>query len=153
MDEQLDSIVQEVRKEITTLSGDRKIVVDQYLSIVEATMFNQGKIMESYEGLVKKLETQVLTCQAALDESTKREIEQLQLIMEVKLAIEERKQERALKKAAKKEESGEKQAEPPKKECNTCQPYEMENLLLKEQMVKQQEVIDKLSQAQELLML
>ena len=153
MDEQLDSIVQEVRKEITTLSGDRKIVVDQYLSIVEATMFNQGKIMESYEGLVKKLETQVLTCQAALDESTKREIEQLQLIMEVKLAIEERKQERALKKATKKEESGEKQAEPPKKECTTCQPYEMENLLLKEQMVKQQEVIDKLSQAQELLML
>ena len=153
MDEQLDSIVQEVRKEITTLSGDRKIVVDQYLSIVEATMFNQGKIMESYEGLVKKLETQVLTCQAALDESTKREIEQLQLIMEVKLAIEERKQDRALKKAIKKEESGEKQAEPPKKECTTCQPYEMENLLLKEQMVKQQEVIDKLSQAQELLML
>ena len=153
MDEQLDSIVQEVRKEITTLSGDRKIVVDQYLSIVEATMFNQGKIMESYEGLVKKLETQVLTCQAALDESTKREIEQLQLIMEVKLAIEERKQDRALKKATKKEESGEKQAEPPKKECTTCQPYEMENLLLKEQMVKQQEVIDKLSQAQELLML
>jgi hypothetical protein len=42
MDEQLDSIVQEVRKEITTLSGDRKIVVDQYLSIVEATMFNQA---------------------------------------------------------------------------------------------------------------
>ena len=153
MDEQLDSIVQEVRKEITSLSGDRKIVVDQYLSIVEATMFNQGKIMESYEGLVKKLETQVLTCQAALDESTKREIEQLQLIMEVKLAIEERKQDRALKKAIKKEESGEKQAEPPKKECTTCQPYEMENLLLKEQMVKQQEVIDKLSQAQELLML
>ena len=145
--------MQEVRKEITTLSGDRKIVVDQYLSIVEATMFNQGKIMESYEGLVKKLETQVLTCQAALDESTKREIEQLQLIMEVKLAIEERKQDRALKKAIKKEESGEKQAEPPKKECTTCQPYEMENLLLKEQMVKQQEVIDKLSQAQELLML
>ena len=153
MDEQLDSIVQEVRKEITTLSGDRKLVVDQYLSIVEATMFNQGKIMESYEGLVKKLETQVLTCQAALDESTKREIEQLQLIMEVKLAIEERKQDRTLKKATKKEESGEKQAEPPKKECTTCQPYEMENLLLKEQMVKQQEVIDKLSQAQELLML
>ena len=153
MDEQLDSIVQEVRKEITTLSGDRKIVVDQYLSIVEATMFNQGKIMESYEGLVKKLETQVLTCQAALDESTKREIEQLQLIMEVKLAIEERKQDRALKKATKKDETGEKQAEPPKKECTTCQPYEMENLLLKEQMVKQQEVIDKLSQAQELLML
>ncbi len=153
MDEHLDSIVQEVRKEITTLSDDRKLVVDQYLSIVEATMFNQGKIMESYEGLVKKLEIQVHTCQAALDESTKREIEQLQLIMEVKLAIEERKQDRALNKATKKDETGEKQAEPPKKECTTCQPYEMENLLLKEQMVKQQEVIDKLSQAQELLML
>ena len=137
MDEQLDSIVQEVRKEISTLSDDRKLVVDQYLSIVEATMFNQGKIMESYEGLVKKLEIQVLTCQSALDESTKREIEQLELIMEVKLAIEERKQDRALKKAIKKDETGEKQAEPPKKECTTCQPYEMENLLLKEQMVKQ----------------
>ena len=137
MDEQLDSIVQEVRKEISTLSDDRKLVVDQYLSIVEATMFNQGKIMESYEGLVKKLEIQVLTCQSALDESTKREIEQLELIMEVQLAIEERKQDRALKKAIKKDETGEKQAEPPKKECTTCQPYEMENLLLKEQMVKQ----------------
>ena len=61
-DNQLDSIVTEVRKEVSTLNEDRKLVVDQYLSIVEATMFNQGKIMESYEGLVKKLETQVLTC-------------------------------------------------------------------------------------------
>ncbi len=96
---------------------------------------------------------QVLTCQTALDESTKREIEQLQLIMQLKLAIEERKQERALKKVKKQEEKGEKEAHPPKKECQTCQAYEMENSLLKEQMTKQQEVIDKLSEAQELLML
>ena len=47
------------------------------MTIVEATIFNQSKIMQSYENLVKKLETQVTTCQAALDESTKREIEQL----------------------------------------------------------------------------
>jgi hypothetical protein len=58
--------------------------VDQYLSIVEATLYNQGKIMTSYEGLVKKLETQIGTCQLALDESTKRELEQLELIVKLK---------------------------------------------------------------------
>ena len=135
---------------MSSLSEERKLVVEQYLSIVEATMFNQGKIMESYEGLVKKLETQVLTCQAALDESTKREIEQLEIVMQLKLAIEERKQERALKRAHK---GGEKEAKPPKKECQTCQAYEMEGSLLREQITKQQEVIDKLSEAQELLLL
>ncbi len=64
----------------------------------------------------------------------------------MKLAIEERKQARAIKKA-KNEAAGEKEAKPPKKECSTCGAYEMENLLLKEQMTKQQEVIDKLSEA------
>ena len=59
---ELDSIVTEVRKEVASLNEDRKLLVDQYLSIVEATMFNQSKIMESYEGLVKKLENQVITC-------------------------------------------------------------------------------------------
>ena len=47
--------------------------------------------MTSYEGLVKKLENQVHTCQSAVDESTKREIDQLQMIMEVKLGIESKK--------------------------------------------------------------
>ena len=106
-------------------------------------MYNQSKIMESYEGLVKKLETQVTTCQLALDESTKREIEQLQLIMQLKLSIEERKQQRALKKAS----NGGETIEKPKKECSTCEAYIMESDLLKEQMTKQQEVIDKLSEA------
>lgn len=56
MEEQLMTIVGEVRKEICSLSEGRRDIVDQYLTIVESTMRNQGKIMESYEGLVKKLE-------------------------------------------------------------------------------------------------
>ena len=113
------------------------------MTIVEATIYNQSKIMQSYETLVKKLETQVTTCQAALDESTKREIEQLQMVMELKYAIEKRKQARG----------GEKGAKPEKEPCDTCEAYTMENELLKEQTTKQQEVIDKLSEAQELLLL
>ena len=58
--------------------------------------------MTSYEGLVKKLETQIGTCQLALDESTKRELEQLQMIMQLKLAVEERSHERAIKRAQRK---------------------------------------------------
>ena len=57
------------------LKSEKKDIVEQYLSLVESTLYNQGKIMTSYEGLVKKLETQIGTCQLALDESTKRELE------------------------------------------------------------------------------
>lgn len=39
------------------------------------------------------------------------------------------------------------------KECETCKAYETENELLREQAEKQSEIIDKLSQTQELLML
>ena len=95
MDESIETLISEVKNETATLTEDRKLIVDQYLSIVEGTMFNQSKIMESYEGLVKKLEIQVGTCQQALDESTKREIEQLQMIMELKLSIEDRKHMKA----------------------------------------------------------
>ena len=94
--------------------------------------------MSSYDNLIKKLENQVITCQGALDESTKREIEQLSMVMELKLAIEQRKQEQ---KGEEKEEKEEKE------ECETCEAYEMENQLLKEQTEKQQEIIDKLSEA------
>ena len=62
------------------------------------------------------------TCQAALDESTKREIEQLQMVMELKYAIEKRKQER----------EGEKGAKPEKESNNLLEAYRMENELLKE---------------------
>ena len=108
--------------------------------------------MSSYEGLTKKLETQINTCQLALDESTKRELEQLQMIMQLKLAVEEASQAKALRRAQRK---AEKQQNPDEsqKGCTTCKAYVMENELLKEQSEKQQEVIDKLSQAQELLML
>ena len=85
MEEQINTILTEVRKETSQLPDGRKNAVDQYLMIVEATVYNQSKIMESYESLVKKLETQVITCQSALDESTKREIEQLEMVMELKL--------------------------------------------------------------------
>ena len=56
MEEQISTILQEVRKESSGLSEKRRQAVDQYLMIVEATVFNQAKIMESYEGLVGKLE-------------------------------------------------------------------------------------------------
>ncbi len=107
--------------------------------------------MTSYEGLVKKLENQIGTCQLALDESTKRELEQLQMILQLKLAIEEGTQAKAIRKAKRKAAQQEKEAagEPPaeKRECQVCKAYTMEQQLLKEQSGKQQEVIDKLSEA------
>ena len=151
MEDQINTIISEVRKETTLLADDRKPLVDQYLIIVESTVVNQGKIMESYENLVKKLENQVVTCQTALDESTRREIEQLQMIMELKLQIEQRKQVRAAASASKGDSSEKPKAEG--KTCDTCEAYEMEASLLKEQTEKQQEVIDKLSEAQEMLLL
>ena len=129
MEEQINNILAEVRKETAGLPENRKSAVDQYLMIVEATVYNQSKIMESYENLVKKLENQTKTCQTALDESTRREIEQLQMIMELKLQIEKRKAARA--EAEKKGEKPPKE-KAPKEDCETCEAYEMENQLLKE---------------------
>ena len=86
--------------------------------------------MTSYEGLVKKLENQIGTCQLALDESTKRELEQLQMIMHLKLAIEEGNQAKAIRKAKRKAARDEKEAAgippPEKKECQVCKAYIME---------------------------
>ena len=75
MEEQIGTILKAVREETDLLAEGRKGIVDQYLTIVEGTVLNQGKIMESYDGLVKKLEEQITHCQTALDSSTKREIE------------------------------------------------------------------------------
>ena len=148
MEDQLQTILEEVRNQALPLQKDRKEIVEQYLLIVEATLLNQGKIMTSYEGLTKKLETQIGTCQLALDESTKRELEQLQMIMQLKLAVEEANQAKAIRrvqrKAAIKAVEGEQETAGPKA-CTTCKAYKMENELLNEQSEKQQEVIDKLS--------
>ena len=136
MEQQLGTILKEVRKETSYLADGRREIVDQYVTIVESTVINQGKIMESYEGLVKKLETQIGHCQLALDESTKREIEQLQLIMELRLNIEQRKQDKLIK-AKNEDQTAEKQAKSAKcDDCDTCDAYEMENSLLKEQTEK-----------------
>lgn len=55
-----------------------------YLEIVKETMFNQHELIDSYENITKKLETQINECQSALDDSTHREMEQLQMIMQLK---------------------------------------------------------------------
>jgi hypothetical protein len=41
-------------------------------------------LIDSYETITKKLETQINECQSALDDSTHREMEQLQMIMQLK---------------------------------------------------------------------
>ncbi len=72
----------------------------------------------NYEDLVKKLEAQLIQCQEALDESTKREIEQIGLIMELKI-------EQHTKASDKDDDDDE--------DCETCVAYEKENKLLHEQ--------------------
>ena len=135
MADEIVSIIACVRKE--THGDEEKVgLVNSYLDIVEQTVQSQHQIITNYEELVKKLELQITQCQIALDESTKREIEQISLIMELKLA-------NATKDADEDDD----------KECETCQAYEKENELLTEQNAQQQQIIEKLGQAQELLML
>ena len=55
-----------------------------YLGLVKDTMGNQHKIINSYESITRKLEAQINECQDALEDSTKREHEQLEMIMELK---------------------------------------------------------------------
>ena len=73
----------------------------------------------------------------ALDESTKREIEQISLIMELKL--------QNTKNGGDDEDD--------EKDCETCNALEKENELLTQQNDQQQQIIERLGQAQELLML
>ena len=68
--------------------------------------------------------------QVALDESTRREIEQLQMILEMK---------------------NEREADPAA--CKVCEVSEEENEILRDQNDKQGEIIEKLSETQELMML
>ncbi len=55
-----------------------------YLDIVKETMTNQHDLIDSYEIITKKLEAQINECQSAMDESTQREMEQLEMIMQLK---------------------------------------------------------------------
>ncbi|CDW78163.1 UNKNOWN [Stylonychia lemnae] len=136
MADEICSIITAVRNEQT--DPDRSGLVNSYLDIVEQTVTSQHQIILNYEELVKKLENQLITCQQALDESTKREIEQIGLIMEMKMA------------SAKAHLDGGKDSD---QECETCEAYEQENKLLTQQNEQQQEIIEKLGQAQDLLML
>lgn len=107
-----------------------------YLDILKETLGSQHKIITSYESITKKLEAQISECQDALEDSTKRETEQLQMIMDLKGQLD---------KIGDEDESD--------SDCETCANYEEENELLREQVDKQSLVITKLSKAQELLML
>ena len=70
----------------------------------------------NYEELVKKLENQLIQCQVALDESTRREIDQIKLIMEMKLA--------QVQKESEEEEGLSKEL------CEQCKDNQEENKLL-----------------------
>ena len=83
------------------------------------------------------MEAQISECQEALDESTKREVEQLEMIM-------------TLKEHYDKLEEGEEEDD---EDCEKCEEHETENEMLREQVEQQSQVIEKLSKAQELLML
>ena len=110
--------------------------VAMYLDIVKDTMANQHTIIDSYETITKKMEAQIHECQEALDESTKRELEQLELIVKLK------DQHDALNDSDADDE-----------DCDKCNEFEEENQILREQVEKQSEIIEKLSRAQELLMM
>ena len=107
-----------------------------YLEILRETLDNQHKIVDSYESITKKLEAQINECQDALEDSTKREMEQLQLIMELKDQYDNLGDDD--------DSDG---------ECKVCSSYEEENELMREQTEQQSQVIEKLSKAQEMLMM
>ena len=113
--------------------------VAMYLDIVKDTMANQHTIIDSYETITKKMEAQISECQEALDESTKRELEQLELIVKLK------DQHDALNDSDGEDDQDE--------DCDKCNEFEEENQILREQVEKQSEIIEKLSRAQELLMM
>ena len=58
--------------------------VNMYLDIIKDTMTNQHTIIDSYETITKKMEAQIHEVQEAMDESTKRELEQLEMIVKLK---------------------------------------------------------------------
>lgn len=136
MADEIKQIITAVRDEL--VPNDRTPIVNSYLDIVESTIDSQHQIIMNYEELVKKLENQIIQCQQALDESTKREIDQIKLIMELKLQL---------------ASQGQDDDEEGQKPCSLCKDIVEENQLLMKQNEQQSEVIDKLSQAQELLML
>eukprot|EP00347_Sterkiella_histriomuscorum_P007564 403348432 len=136
MADEICSIISAVRKEQS--DPEKAGLVNTYLDIVEQTVTSQHQIIVNYEELVKKLEVQLVQCQGALDESTKREIEQIGLIMEFKMT-------QAMKDGDDEDEHD--------KDCETCDAYEKENQLLHQQNEQQQQIIERLGQAQELLML
>ena len=94
-------------------------------------MLEQDKVIWKYEALVCKLEGQINDCQKALDDSTNREVEQLEMIEEMKELV-------ILSSLQKK--------------CQTCVTLDGQNNALRTQNECQQSLIDKLNENQELLM-
>ena len=114
------------------LSDGQKQKIGMYLEILRDTLENQSKIVESYEGITKKLEAQINECQDALEDSTQRETEQLQLMMELKEQYDK------LGGGADSDDDD---------DCAHCEQYEQENEVLREQTEQQSQVIEKLSKA------
>lgn len=129
------SIVDEIQQQCAKdplFPEEPKMRVAMYLEIVKETMDNQHKIIDSYEGITKRLEAQITESQSALEDSTRREMEQLQMIMELKEQY---------------DELGTGSAIAESEDCEACEGYEEENALLREQAEQQGLVIEKLSKA------
>lgn len=80
MVEEVSSLIDDIQTSCNKdedLDEGQKQRIAMYMEIVKETMENQHKIIISYEGITKKLETQINECQSAMDDSTNRETEQL----------------------------------------------------------------------------
>jgi hypothetical protein len=87
MVEEVSSLIDDIQtscNQDADLEEDQKQRIAMYMEIVKDTMESQHKIIMSFEGITKKLEKQIEDSQQALDESTKRETEQLELIIKLK---------------------------------------------------------------------
>ena len=143
MVEEVIQIISEIDSQIAsdpTFESSRRAKIGMYLEIVKESMSNQHDLIDSYEAITKKLEAQIHECQSAIDESTQREMEQLEMIMQLKEQYD----------AFKADDDGDSDEED---NCQVCNRYEEENGIIRETVEQQEVVIEKLSKAQELLML
>jgi hypothetical protein len=141
MVEEVVEIIEDISRtcgaDIGGLNEAQKHKVAMYLEIVRDTLVSQGSIVDSYEGIAKKLEAQIAQCQDALDESTRRETDQLAMILSLKAQYDKLDPNR--------DDDGD--------ECEVCENFEEENAKLREEADMQGEAIERLSKGQELLMM
>ena len=143
MVEEVISIISDIDTHISQdpgFSDANRQKVAMYMDIVKETMQNQHELIDSYETITKKLEEQITECQAAIDESTTRETEQLEMIMQLKEQYDKLKEE-------------EDDDDTDEDDCPICDKFEEQNQALRDNVEVQEQVIEKLSKAQELLML